>query len=111
MRAGSRSASSPGTCGRTAPHPARPGRSPSTPPTGGHGIAAKLLDGLTARLTAERGITELETTITLGNTASERLFTSFAERHGAGVSREVLSPADLFPDGPHDPEVSTASAR
>ena len=71
----------------------------------GHGIAAALLDGLTARLTAERGITEVETTITPGNTASERLFTSFAARHGAQVDREVLFGADLFPDGPHDPEV------
>ncbi|GAA3106510.1 diaminobutyrate acetyltransferase [Streptomyces echinatus] len=71
----------------------------------GHGIAAKLLDGLTARLVTERGITEVETTITPGNTASERLFTSFAARHGAQVEREVLFGAELFPDGPHDPEV------
>lgn len=71
----------------------------------GHGIAAKLLDGLTARLVAEHGITGMETTITPGNTASERLFTSFAERHGAQVTREVLFPAELFTDGPHDPEV------
>ncbi|MFI5974339.1 diaminobutyrate acetyltransferase [Streptomyces sp. NPDC051452] len=71
----------------------------------GLGIAAALLDGLTARLTAERGITDVETTITPGNTASERLFTSFAARHGAQVGREVLFPADLFPDSPHDPEV------
>jgi L-2,4-diaminobutyric acid acetyltransferase len=71
----------------------------------GLGVAATLLDGLTARLTAERGITDVETTITPGNTASERLFTSFAARHGARVTREVLFPADLFPDGPHDPEV------
>ncbi|MFF9090740.1 diaminobutyrate acetyltransferase [Streptomyces sp. NPDC014991] len=71
----------------------------------GRGIAAALLDGLAARLVTERGITWLETTITPGNTASERLFTSFAERHGAQVTREVLFPAELFPDGPHDPEV------
>ncbi|WP_381563579.1 diaminobutyrate acetyltransferase [Streptomyces eurythermus] len=71
----------------------------------GCGIAARLLDGLAGRLVAERGITELETTITPGNTASERLFTSFAERHGARLSREVLFPADLFPGGSHDPEV------
>ncbi|WP_330457055.1 diaminobutyrate acetyltransferase [Streptomyces sp. NBC_00820] len=71
----------------------------------GRGIAAALLDGLTARLAAERGITGVETTITPGNTASERLFSSFAARHGADLTREVLFPADLFPDGPHDPEV------
>ncbi|SEQ59378.1 diaminobutyrate acetyltransferase [Streptomyces sp. yr375] len=74
----------------------------------GRGLAAALLDGLTARLAAERPlspITTVETTITPGNTASERLFTSYAERHGAAVSREVLFGAGLFPDGPHDPEV------
>lgn len=71
----------------------------------GHGIAAALLDGLVARLRAEHGITDVETTITPGNTASERLFTSFAARHGASLTREVLFPAELFPDGPHDPEV------
>ena len=71
----------------------------------GRGIAAALLDGLTARLADERGITGVETTITPGNTASERLFTSFAARHGADLEREVLFPAALFPDGQHDPEV------
>jgi L-2,4-diaminobutyric acid acetyltransferase len=71
----------------------------------GRGVAAALLDGLTARLAAERGVTTVETTITPGNTASERLFTSFAKRHGADLTREVLFPADLFPDGSHDPEV------
>jgi L-2,4-diaminobutyric acid acetyltransferase len=71
----------------------------------GRGLAAALLDGLTARLAAERALTGVETTITPGNTASERLFTSFAARHGATVEREVLFDAGLFPDGPHDPEV------
>ncbi|GHI08676.1 L-2,4-diaminobutyric acid acetyltransferase [Streptomyces cellostaticus] len=71
----------------------------------GRGIAAALLDGLTARLAGEGRITGIETTITPGNTASERLFTSFAARHGADLDREVLFPADLFPDGQHDPEV------
>ncbi|MFD9393588.1 diaminobutyrate acetyltransferase [Streptomyces sp. NPDC060000] len=71
----------------------------------GRGLAATLLDGLTARLAAERPLTTVETTITPGNTASERLFTSYAERHGATVTREVLFDAGLFPDGPHDPEV------
>ncbi|MGW0884819.1 diaminobutyrate acetyltransferase [Streptomyces sp. NPDC002671] len=71
----------------------------------GRGVAAALLDGLTARLAAEHGITDVETTITPGNTASERLFTSYAARHGAQLTREVLFPAALFPDGLHDPEV------
>jgi L-2,4-diaminobutyric acid acetyltransferase len=71
----------------------------------GRGLAARLLDGLTARVTAERGLTAVETTITPGNTASERLFTSYAARHGATVEREVLFDTGQFPDGPHDPEV------
>jgi L-2,4-diaminobutyric acid acetyltransferase len=71
----------------------------------GRGLAGALLDGLTARVAAERGVTSVETTISPGNTASERLFTSYAARHGATVEREVLFDAGLFPDGPHDPEV------
>ncbi|MBK3631108.1 diaminobutyrate acetyltransferase [Streptomyces asoensis] len=71
----------------------------------GRGLAAALLDGLTARLAAVHPLTAVETTITPGNTASERLFTSYAERHGANVTREVLFGTGLFPDGPHDPEV------
>jgi L-2,4-diaminobutyric acid acetyltransferase len=71
----------------------------------GRGLAAALLDGLVARTVAERAVTTVETTITPGNAASERLFTSFAERHGAPLEREVLFDTGLFPDGPHDPEV------
>ncbi|MFF4491903.1 diaminobutyrate acetyltransferase [Streptomyces sp. NPDC001544] len=71
----------------------------------GRGIAAALLESLAARLGAERGISWVETTITPDNAASERLFTSFAERHGATVSREVLFDSGLFPDGPHESEV------
>lgn len=71
----------------------------------GNGVAARLLDGLVARVVREYGVDRLETTIAPGNTASERLFTSFAARRGAAVEREVLFPAEGFPDGPHDPEV------
>ncbi|MER6628732.1 diaminobutyrate acetyltransferase [Streptomyces sp. NPDC000987] len=71
----------------------------------GRGLAAALLDALAARAVTEHGLTTLETTVTPGNTASERLFASFAERHGARVEREVLFGADLFPDGPHEAEV------
>ncbi|MFF6917305.1 diaminobutyrate acetyltransferase [Streptomyces sp. NPDC012466] len=71
----------------------------------GRGLAAALLDGLVARTVTEREVTTVETTITPGNTASERLFTSFAERHGARLEREVLFDTGLFPDGPHDAEV------
>ncbi|MFJ5778456.1 diaminobutyrate acetyltransferase [Streptomyces sp. NPDC093094] len=71
----------------------------------GRGLAARLLDGLVARVAAERAVVRVETTVTPGNSASERLFTSFAARHGARVEREVLFDRTQFPDGPHDPEV------
>jgi L-2,4-diaminobutyric acid acetyltransferase len=71
----------------------------------GRGLAAALLDGLTTQVAAERTISGIETTISPGNTASERLFTSYAQRHGARVECEVLFDAAQFPDGPHDPEV------
>lgn len=77
----------------------------------GRGLAAALLDALTRRVGAEQGLTTVETTIAPGNTASERLFTSFAGRHGAAVEREVLFDTALFPGDsddahvPHDPEV------
>ncbi|MCD7437919.1 diaminobutyrate acetyltransferase [Streptomyces lincolnensis] len=71
----------------------------------GRGLAAALLDGLVARTAREHGTNAVETTITPGNIASERLFTSFAERHGARLEREVLFETAVFPDGPHDPEV------
>ncbi|GAA4798033.1 diaminobutyrate acetyltransferase [Streptomyces ziwulingensis] len=71
----------------------------------GRGLAAALLDGLATRTVAELAVTTLETTIAPDNTASQRLFTSFAERRGAQVEREVLFDTDLFPDGPHEPEV------
>lgn len=69
----------------------------------GRGLAGALLDGLAARVCAAHGVTALETTITEDNAASIRLFTSFAERHGATVTREVLF--GDFPDEGHDPEV------
>lgn len=71
----------------------------------GRGLAAALLDGLTARVAEHSDIHGIETTITPDNTASNRLFTSFAERQGAAVEREVLFDGGLFPDGGHEPEV------
>ncbi|MFI6940713.1 diaminobutyrate acetyltransferase [Streptomyces sp. NPDC050418] len=72
----------------------------------GRGLAATLLDGLARRVAGTHGVNRVETTITPGNTASERLFTSFAARHGAPLEREVLFSAEEFPDGSaHDPEV------
>ncbi|WP_078888752.1 diaminobutyrate acetyltransferase [Streptomyces sclerotialus] len=71
----------------------------------GRGLAAALLDGLAGRVAQEQGVTRLETTISPDNTASNRLFASFAERHQASVEREVLFDAGLFPEEGHEPEV------
>ncbi|MEV7423935.1 diaminobutyrate acetyltransferase [Streptomyces sp. NPDC091212] len=71
----------------------------------GKGLAGALLDELTARITGELGITAVETTVTPDNTASDRLFTAYAARHGATLEREVLFDGELFPDGVHQPEV------
>ncbi|KOU02572.1 2,4-diaminobutyric acid acetyltransferase [Streptomyces sp. NRRL F-5755] len=71
----------------------------------GRGLAAALLDGLVARTAEERDVRRLETTITADNAASNRLFASFAERHGAPLTREVLLDAGLFPEQGHDAEV------
>ncbi|MEV7525945.1 diaminobutyrate acetyltransferase [Streptomyces sp. NPDC091371] len=71
----------------------------------GQGIAGALLDGLSTRVAAEHGLRSLETTISPGNHASERLFASYAARHGATVTREVLFASEDFPDAGHAPEV------
>ncbi|MFI1940303.1 diaminobutyrate acetyltransferase [Streptomyces purpureus] len=70
----------------------------------GRGLAGVLLDALTTRV-ASRGIDTVETTVTPDNTASDRLFTSYARRHDVPLAREVLFAGDLFPDGAHQPEV------
>lgn len=74
-------------------------------PHRGKGLAAALLDGLTAQVTTTHAVDSLETTISPDNTASEALFTSYARRHGASVARTVLFDAGLFPDDGHEPEV------
>ncbi|MCH0539582.1 diaminobutyrate acetyltransferase [Streptomyces sp. MUM 203J] len=70
----------------------------------GRGLAALLLDELTTRV-AERGVHAVETTVTPDNVPSDRLFTSFAERHSASLERTVLFDGGLFPEGTHEPEV------
>ncbi|WP_078876534.1 diaminobutyrate acetyltransferase [Streptomyces sp. 150FB] len=71
----------------------------------GKGLAGTLLDELTTRVSRELGITALETTVTPDNTASDRMFTAYAARHGATLEREVLFDGGLFPEGVHQPEV------
>jgi L-2,4-diaminobutyric acid acetyltransferase len=71
----------------------------------GRGLAAAMLDGLAARTAQELGVDGIETTVTPDNTPSNRLFTSFAERHGARTEKEVLFDAGVFPESGHEPEV------
>nr|WP_188266198.1 MULTISPECIES: diaminobutyrate acetyltransferase [unclassified Streptomyces] len=66
----------------------------------GTGVAGALLDALSARVAAERGLDRLEATVTPGNRPSDRLFRAYARRHGATVTQEVLFPSTAFPDAP-----------
>ena len=68
----------------------------------GRRIAARLLDALLADLPE---VTTLETTITADNAASQRLFASFAERHGANHSVGPLLTEAHFPDPGHGAEL------
>jgi diaminobutyrate acetyltransferase len=70
----------------------------------GRRLARRMLDVLADRMTSERSVRRMETTITPDNEASVRLFLSFAEARDAHVDREPVFPAELFPDG-HDTEV------
>ncbi|WAP58786.1 diaminobutyrate acetyltransferase [Streptomyces sp. S465] len=69
----------------------------------GRGLAGAMLDHLTARPAPRGAPRSVETSIGPENTASHRLFLSFAARHRAPVARELLFPAALFPDS-HEPE-------
>ncbi|MGW4748388.1 diaminobutyrate acetyltransferase [Streptomyces sp. NPDC004290] len=71
----------------------------------GSGVAGTLLDALSARVAAEHGLDRVEATVTPGNEASDRLFRSYARRHGADLTREVLFPATAFPGSGHEAEV------
>ncbi|MFB7588865.1 diaminobutyrate acetyltransferase [Streptomyces sp. NPDC056169] len=71
----------------------------------GSGVAGSLLDDLSARVAADHGISRVEATVTPGNLASDRLFRSYARRHGADVTQEVLFPSAAFPAAGHDSEV------
>lgn len=71
----------------------------------GRGLAGSMLDGLAVRVAEKFGTDRLETTVTPDNAPSNRLFTSFAERHSAAVEKEVLFDGAAFPDEGHEPEV------
>jgi diaminobutyrate acetyltransferase len=69
----------------------------------GQRLARRMLDALADRV-GERSVRRMDTTITLDNEPSIRLFTSFAEARGAPIEREPLFTAEMFPDG-HEAEV------
>lgn len=66
----------------------------------GRGIARAMLEELTDRVPE---VTVMETTITDDNAASIGLFTTFAERRDATITRSDLFEFDHFPDD-HDAE-------
>jgi L-2,4-diaminobutyric acid acetyltransferase len=65
----------------------------------GRGLAGRMLAHL-----ADDGCRFVEATVTPDNTASDRLFQSFARERGAGLQRIPLLGGELFP-GDHEPEV------
>ncbi|KOG26130.1 MULTISPECIES: diaminobutyrate acetyltransferase [Streptomyces] len=71
----------------------------------GTGVAGTLLDALSDRVAAEHGLHRIEATVTPGNLASDRLFRSYARRHRADLTQEVLFPAAAFPTAGHESEV------
>jgi L-2,4-diaminobutyric acid acetyltransferase len=69
----------------------------------GQGLGRRMLHHLGDRM-AGQGRTHLEATVTPDNTASNRLFESFARDRDAVVERRTLFTRDQFPAG-HQPEV------
>ncbi len=67
----------------------------------GRGLAAAMLDALFDRVPE---VDYLEATVTPDNTGSIALFSRFAERRGAAVSRSELFGAELLGDD-HEPEI------
>jgi L-2,4-diaminobutyric acid acetyltransferase len=65
----------------------------------GRGLAGRMLDYL-----ADDRYGYVEATVTPDNTASDRLFSSFARARNATLERTPLFGAELFP-GDHEPEV------
>lgn len=75
----------------------------------GTGLAGRMLDALVAR-PALGGLTALRTTITADNSASWRLFESFARRHGGELSRAPLFEQDAHFAGHHATEIEFVAA-
>lgn len=70
----------------------------------GQGLALKMLMGLVQRAAAD-GVTQLETTISPGNEASEALFKKAFRQLGADYSTRTIFSREQHFNGQHDDEV------
>ncbi|MGI8983091.1 MAG: diaminobutyrate acetyltransferase [Acidimicrobiales bacterium] len=70
----------------------------------GCGLGSRLLLHLLSR-PGSRGVRHVQATVTPSNSASSRLFQSFARSLGAQWTAAEQYPADLFPGEGHEPEV------
>lgn len=68
----------------------------------GLGLASRLLDEV---VDSPGGVRFVEATVTPSNEASDRLFRSFAHRHGAAVDTAVAYDEELFPTEGHETEI------
>ncbi|MCX6471439.1 diaminobutyrate acetyltransferase [Williamsia herbipolensis] len=68
----------------------------------GLGLAGRMLSALMDRVETD-SITRMQTTISPDNEASQKLFTSFAERRDMTISRRDYFAPEDFPDS-HEPE-------
>lgn len=53
---------------------------------------------------SESGVSHLEATVTPSNTPSQRMFTTFADKHGASCVESACYTESLFPAGEHEEE-------
>lgn len=70
----------------------------------GMGIAQAMLEDILSRSVCQ-GIRYLETTITVSNEASKRLFKGFAKRHGAECREELFLGSTSFGETAHEEEI------
>lgn len=70
----------------------------------GQQLGTRMLEHLLERCIRPRQLRWMETTISPSNEASDRLFTRFAERHGAGCTTTTLFAASDFGQSGHEEE-------
>lgn len=70
----------------------------------GQGLGARMLDFLRQRWLVQPHMRWMETTISPSNQPSQKLFSSFARRHGAGCTTATLFAASEFGESGHEEE-------